>query len=113
MKSTIATISTACLALGSGTLGIINPGTASDFAAIGSMVAAVAVLSRELAKSYKRNETKMQEKEATIACKDALIERLHMDMRSMAEKCLNCRHLDKCKSCDFVKKSNKEFIEKR
>lgn len=106
MKNAITTIGTACLALGSGTLGVVQPGTVSDFAAVGSMVVAVAVLSRELVRSNKRHEEQ-------IAAKEEAIERLHMDMRSMAEKCLNCKHLDKCKTCEFVKKSNKEFIDRR
>lgn len=113
MKNAIATIGASLFALGSGTLGVVQPGTVSDFAAIGSMVVAVAVLSRELVRSNKRHEAQMEDKEKTIAAKDEAIERLHMDMRSMAEKCLNCKHLDKCKTCDFVKRSNKEFIDKR
>lgn len=113
MRNAFTTIGTACLALGSGTLGVVQPGTVSDFAAIGSMVVAVTVLSRELVRSNKRHEGQIAEKEKTIAAKDADIERLHMDMRKMAEKCLSCKHLDKCKSCEFVQRSNKEFIERR
>lgn len=95
MKNAITTIGTACLSLGAGTLGVVQPGTVSDFAAVGSMVVAVAVLSRELVKRDKR------------------IDKLTEDVLTLSQKCVECKHLTKCKSCEFVKKSNQEFFEKR